>query len=87
MDTTAEKDTRLTKADLTPEKLKELRNAINIAEANGDEEERRRILRTVPMYPQVARGLKESMGKERLLESGFNLVEAERAYGKDWLDK
>ena len=84
---TAEKDTRLTKADLTPEKAKELRNAINIAEANGDDEERRRILRTVPMYPRVALGLKESMGKERLLESGFNLVEAERAYGKDWLDK
>ena len=87
MDTTAEKDTRLTDADLTPEKLEELRNAINIAEANGDKEERGRILRTVPVYPEVARGAKELMGKERLLKSGFNLVEAERAYGKDWLDK
>ena len=87
MDATAEKDTRLTKADLTPEKAKELMNAVNTAEANGDEEESDRILRTVPMYAELARGAKESIGKERLLELGFNLVEAERAYGKDWLDK
>ena len=59
----------------------------SVATINGDEEERTRILRTVPVYPEVARGAKELMGKERLLKSGFNLVEAERAYGKDWLDK
>ena len=87
MNTTAEKDTRLTDADLTPEKLREINEALDRAEANGDEEERRRILRTIPMYPRVACGLKELMGKERLLKSGINLVEAERAYGKDWLDK
>ena len=87
MDTTAEKDTRLTDADLTPEKLREINEALDRAEDSGDEEERTRILLTIPLYPKLAFGAKESMGKERLLELGFNLVEAERAYGKDWLDK
>ena len=87
MNTTAEKDTRLTDADLTPEKLREINEALDRAEDSGDEEERMKIAKSIPMYPEVARGAKELMGKERLLELGFNLVEAERAYGKDWLDK
>jgi hypothetical protein len=38
------------------------------------------------MPPFLAKIMKEQMGKEFLLEGGYNLSEAEAEFGADWLD-
>ena len=51
----------------------------------GDEEEGRRLLRTAPLPPYLAKIYKEKIGVKPLLESGWNLSEAEAEFGPDWL--
>jgi hypothetical protein len=51
----------------------------------GDEEGFRRLLRTAPMPPYLAKIYKEKVGVEPLLKSGWNLSEAEAEFGSDWL--
>jgi len=53
----------------------------------GDEEGGSRFLRTSPMPPYLAKMYKEKIGVEQLLESGWNLSEAEAEFGEDWLNK
>ena len=52
---------------------------------SGDEEAGRRLLRTAPMPPYLAKVMKEKMGPEFLIKGGYNLVEAEAEFGPDWL--
>jgi hypothetical protein len=42
--------------------------------------------KTVPMPPFLAKILKEKAG-DYLIKSGWNLSEAEAAFGKDWLSR
>lgn len=51
----------------------------------GDEEGYRRLLRTAPLPPYLAKIYKEKVGVKELLESGWNLSEAEAEFGRDWL--
>jgi len=53
----------------------------------GDEEGASRLLRTAPMPPYLAKIYKEKVGVKPLIESGWNLSEAEAEFGKDWLSK
>jgi len=53
----------------------------------GHEEAGRRLLRTAPMPPYLAKVYKEKIGVEQLLKSGWNLSEAEAEFGSDWLSK
>ena len=53
----------------------------------GDEEGGRRLLRTAPMPPYLAKIYKEKIGVEALLRSGRNLSEAEAEFGPDWLNR
>ena len=53
----------------------------------GDEEGYSRLLRTAPMPPYLAKIYKEKVGVKELLESGWNLSEAEVEFGPDWLSK
>ena len=53
----------------------------------GDDEGARRLLRTAPMPPYLAKVLKEKMGLDFLKSGGWNLVEAEEKFGSDWLNK
>jgi hypothetical protein len=53
----------------------------------GDEEEATRLLRTAPMPPYLAKIYKEKVGVKQLIESGWNLSEAEAEFGSDWLNK
>ena len=53
----------------------------------GDEEGYSRLLRTAPMPPYLAKIYKEKVGVKELLESGWNLSEAEAEFVKDWLNK
>jgi hypothetical protein len=53
----------------------------------GDEEGASRLLRTAPMPPYLAKIYKEKVGVKQLIESGWNLSEAEAEFGKDWLSR
>ena len=50
-----------------------------------DEEGYRRLLRTAPMPPYLAKVFKEKVGADFLINAGFNLSEAEAEFGRDWL--
>jgi len=53
----------------------------------GDREGFHRVIKTAPMPPYLAKVYKEKLGLKALLESGFNLSEAEVEFGSDWLNK
>jgi len=53
----------------------------------GDIEGSSRLLRSAPMPPYLAKIYKEKVGVKELIESGWNLSEAEAEFGKDWLSK
>jgi hypothetical protein len=53
----------------------------------GDTEGASRLLRTAPLPPYLAKIYKEKVGVEPLLKSGWNLSEAEAAFGSDWLSR
>lgn len=53
----------------------------------GDKKGYSRTMRKLPMPPNLALLLRDALGKDEFLKCGFNLAEAEVAYGKDWLDE
>jgi hypothetical protein len=52
----------------------------------GKEEESRALDRTIPLSPYLAKYWRKMMGKDFLINSGWNLAEALEEYGQDWLD-
>ncbi|MCL2835067.1 MAG: hypothetical protein FWD78_18005 [Treponema sp.] len=46
-----------------------------------------RLTRTIPIPPYLAKIMKEKMGPEFLTKGGYNLSDAEAAFGHDWLSK
>ena len=67
------------------EKLTIACQAAALSEA-GDKEGARRLLRTAPLPPYIAKVIKEKVGSDYLLNSGWNLSEAEAKFGHNWLD-
>ena len=53
----------------------------------GDREGYSRLTRSIPMPPYLAKIYKEKVGVKELIESGWNLSEAEAEFGADWLSK
>ena len=51
----------------------------------GDEEGASRLLKTAPLPPYLAKVMKEKIGLDYLLNSGWNLSEAETEFGSEWL--
>jgi hypothetical protein len=51
----------------------------------GQLEEADRVWNQIPIAPYLAKWCKDMMGTDFLLETGFNLSEAEHEYGQDWL--
>jgi len=51
----------------------------------GDKEGYYRLMNSLPMFPWLAKIIKEKMGADVLIQSGCNLTEAEAEFGKDWL--
>ncbi len=72
---------------MTLEEKGALIDAAQAAEALGDYEEAWRLRKQLPLSPNLAKGLLESIGAEALVASGCNLSAAEEIYGKDWLHK
>lgn len=62
-----------------------LQQAIAASE-RGDEAEYKRLVRLFPLPAYLAKTLKDLYGKEYVLNFGYDLSEAEKRYGKDWLD-
>ena len=62
------------------------RKAFELRDA-GDEEGYIRLFRSIPMPPYLAKVYKEKVGVKELIESGWNLSEAEAEFGADWLSK
>ena len=50
-------------------------------------EEYERIIKSIPMEPFLAKVVKKYYGASYLIESGWNLSEAEAKYGADWLNR
>jgi hypothetical protein len=67
------------KADITV-------RAIALRQA-GKEEEAMALKKTIPVPPFLAKVMKEMSGVDYILESGWNMAEAEAAFGKDWLTR
>ena len=51
----------------------------------GDEEGAIRLMKTAPLPPYIAKVIKEKAGAKYL--AGWNLSEAEAAFGSGWLNK
>jgi hypothetical protein len=41
----------------------------------------------IPMYPRLAKAMKEKVGADFLRSQGYNLSEADAEFGHGWLDK
>lgn len=57
------------------------------AEARGDEAAEEELLRHLVIPAESLLASKLSMGAAWLRAQGLNMSEAERKYGKDWLDR
>jgi len=66
------------------EKLTISNRALDLLDA-GDREGYRRLIRTAPMPPYLAKVMKDKMGADYLIRGGWNLSEAEAEFGSDWL--
>jgi hypothetical protein len=53
----------------------------------GKEEEAALLVKSVPLMPEMAKIGKEVYGADFLIENGYNLLEAEKKYGGNWLYK
>jgi hypothetical protein len=62
---------------------------VKVAElrAAGKDEEALALDKTTPMPPYLAKIFKEKVGADFLIDGGWNLLEAEAKYGKDWLTR
>ena len=53
----------------------------------GKEAEAHALQATIPLPPFLAKIAKEKSGVDFLIKAGYNLSEAEAAFGKDWLTR
>jgi hypothetical protein len=53
----------------------------------GKEEEANKLFKSVPLEPEIAKIFKEVYGSDFLIKCGYNLLEANETYGKDWLTR
>ena len=53
----------------------------------GKKDEGMALFKTIPMPPFLAKIIKEKVGVDHLMESGWNLAEAEAKFGQGWLTR
>lgn len=70
---------------MSDERRKEITKQVIAAMRAGDEELATRLTKRVPLSLPMARVLKVDWGIE-LKDAGFNLDDAVKAYGKEWLE-
>ncbi len=74
-------------AKYTREEKQEILLAAMAARKRGDWEEADRISNKLPMAPHLAMSYFTSYGKEALFEAGFDLSEANEAFGEGWYNQ
>ena len=55
-------------------------------EEKGLIEESKRLMKTIPINPELANGFKKCFGMPLLHSIGFNFADAVKMYGEDWLN-
>ena len=68
------------------EKLTISNRALDLLDA-GDKDGYIRLMKTAPMPPFLAKVMKEKVGPDYLINSGWNLSEAEAEFGPGWLSR
>jgi hypothetical protein len=68
------------------EELAIIVQAVELRKA-GKEAEAMALDKSIPLPPYLAKVAKEQCGVDYLINSGWNLLEAEAKYGKDWLTR
>jgi hypothetical protein len=53
----------------------------------GKEAEAHALIATIPLPPYLAKTAKKCFGAGFLIEAGYNLSDAEAAFGQDWLTR
>lgn len=53
----------------------------------GKEDEAMALQKTAPLPPFLAKIMKEKVGADYLIKSGWNLAEAEAEFGPGWLSR
>jgi hypothetical protein len=53
----------------------------------GDEKGAHALITQIPLPPWLAKTMKEKIGADFLIEAGYNLSDAEAAFGSDWLNQ
>ena len=53
----------------------------------GDDEGAMRLMKTAPLPPYIAKVIKEKVGLDCLLSTGWNMSEVEAEFGSEWLRK
>ena len=53
----------------------------------GDHDGYISLMKTAPMPPYIAKVMKEKIGADFLINSGWNLSEAEAEFGQGWLNR
>ena len=53
----------------------------------GKEAEAHTLQATIPLPPYLAKIAKEKIGADFLIKAGYNLTDAEAAFGTDWLTR
>ena len=68
------------------EKLAICCKAVELSNA-GDEEGYSRLMRSIPLPPYLAKVIKDKVGLDCLLDTGWNMSEVEAEFGSEWLHK
>ena len=67
------------------EEKKRIYNEAKALERKGLIDDGKRLMRTIPIRPELANGFKRIIGIERLRAIGFNFDDAVKMYGEEWL--
>ncbi len=71
---------------MTREQRFDIIKRANKSWAEGGEKKQLKSKKSSLSPPHLVKFYLEEFGRERLLNAGFNLSEAEEKYGKNWLD-
>jgi hypothetical protein len=67
-----------------PEALRIINKGYELRD-QGKSEEADRLFKQVPLEPWMAKWAKDHLGADFLIQSGWNLVDAEAEFGPGWL--
>ena len=73
--------------DFTKEEYDELNAQLHAAEEREDWEEFDRLIKIVPLPPRILKAFAVGYGRDFIIETGYDLTEANLEFGEGWLDE